>query len=96
VGVNGSVVTITGSGFGASQSNSTLRFNQLWQQSTVGATRRSPLPLRPACRLGQYDCVLIVTDHSDYNYRQIVSEAKLVVDTRNATRGIKSEKIVHC
>jgi len=46
--------------------------------------------------LGQYDCVLIVTDHSDYDYKQIVQEAQLVVDTRNATRGIKSAKIVHC
>jgi UDP-N-acetyl-D-glucosamine dehydrogenase len=46
--------------------------------------------------LGKYDCVLIVTDHSDYDYRQIVSEAQLVVDTRNATRGIDSPNIVRC
>jgi UDP-N-acetyl-D-glucosamine dehydrogenase len=46
--------------------------------------------------LGEYDCVLIVTDHSDYDYKQIVQEAQLVVDTRNATRGIKNAKIVHC
>jgi len=46
--------------------------------------------------LGQYDCVLIVTDHSDYDYKKIVQEAQLVVDTRNATRGIKSPKIVPC
>jgi UDP-N-acetyl-D-glucosamine dehydrogenase len=46
--------------------------------------------------LEQYDCVLIVTDHSDYDYARIVHEAQLVVDTRNATRGIKSSKIVHC
>jgi len=46
--------------------------------------------------LGQYDCVVIVTDHSDYDYRGIVQEAQLVVDTRNATRGIESSKIVHC
>src|SRR5271167_3532750 len=46
--------------------------------------------------LGQYDCVLIVTDHSDYDYAHIVQEAQLVVDTRNATRGIKNAKIVHC
>ena len=50
----------------------------------------------PLEKIGQYDCVLIVTDHSDYDYKKIVSEAKLVVDTRNATKGIKSEKIVHC
>jgi UDP-N-acetyl-D-glucosamine dehydrogenase len=43
-----------------------------------------------------YDCVLIVTDHSDYDYAAIVDAAKLVVDTRNATRDIHSSKIVHC
>jgi UDP-N-acetyl-D-glucosamine dehydrogenase len=47
-------------------------------------------------KLGQYDCVLIITDHSDYDYRQIVAEAQLVVDTRNATKGIDSPKVVHC
>jgi UDP-N-acetyl-D-glucosamine dehydrogenase len=46
--------------------------------------------------LGQYDCVLIVTDHSDYDYRRIVGEAQLVVDTRNATKGIESANIVRC
>jgi len=47
-------------------------------------------------RLDEYDCVLIVTDHSDYDYRQIVRESQLVVDTRNATRGIESPNIVRC
>ena len=46
--------------------------------------------------LGQYDCVLIVTDHSDYDYPRIVAEAQLIVDTRNATEGIESPKIVKC
>ncbi|MBS1850872.1 MAG: nucleotide sugar dehydrogenase [Acidobacteria bacterium] len=46
--------------------------------------------------LGQYDCVLIVTDHSEYDYKKIVAEAQLVVDSRNATKGIQSPKIVHC
>ena len=47
-------------------------------------------------RIPEYDCVLIVTDHSDYDYAAIVDAASLVVDTRNATRGIQSSKIVHC
>jgi UDP-N-acetyl-D-glucosamine dehydrogenase len=47
-------------------------------------------------KLGQYDCVVIVTDHSDYDYRKIVGEAQLVVDTRNATKGIDSPKVVRC
>jgi UDP-N-acetyl-D-glucosamine dehydrogenase len=49
-------------------------------------------------RLGSYDCVLIATDHSNYDYEAIVRHSKLVVDTRNATRKLKGarEKIVHC
>jgi UDP-N-acetyl-D-glucosamine dehydrogenase len=47
-------------------------------------------------KVKEFDCVLIVTDHSDYDFQKIVDEANLVVDTRNATRGIKSEKIVIC
>lgn len=46
--------------------------------------------------LQQYDCVLIVTDHSCYDYEKIVAESQLIVDTRKATRGIQSSKIVHC
>jgi len=48
----------------------------------------------PLENLGQYDAVMIVTNHSSYDYAKIVEESQLVVDTRNATRGIHSEKIV--
>ena len=49
-------------------------------------------------RLGSYDCVLIATDHTSYDYDAIVRDSKLVVDTRNATRRVKEqrEKIVSC
>jgi UDP-N-acetyl-D-glucosamine dehydrogenase len=65
---------------------------------TVGRGRHYDLQMTcaPLENLGQYDCALIVTDHSDYDYPRIVRESQLVVDTRNATRGIKSPKIVHC
>jgi UDP-N-acetyl-D-glucosamine dehydrogenase len=65
---------------------------------TVGKGRKYDLQMKcvPLENLRQYDCVLIVTDHSDYDYAGIVRESQLVVDTRNATRGIKSPKIVHC
>jgi len=65
---------------------------------TVGKGRHYDLQMTcaPLEDLGQYDCALIVTDHSDYDYARIVRESQLVVDTRNATRGIKSPKIVHC
>ena len=64
----------------------------------IGKGRKYNLQMKCADlkNLGQYDCVLIVTDHSEYDYRQIVQEAQLVVDTRNATRGIESSKIVRC
>jgi len=65
---------------------------------TVGKGRKYDLQMKcaPLDNLGQYDCVLIVTDHSDYDYAAIVRDSQLIVDTRNATRGIKSSKIVHC
>ncbi|MEO7029614.1 MAG: nucleotide sugar dehydrogenase [Acidobacteriaceae bacterium] len=50
----------------------------------------------PLDDLGQYDCVLIVTDHSQYDYQAIVKESKLVVDTRNATKGISAGNVVRC
>jgi UDP-N-acetyl-D-glucosamine dehydrogenase len=40
------------------------------------------------------DCTVVVTDHSSFNYRQIADRAKLIVDTRNAFKGIQSPKIV--
>ena len=48
--------------------------------------------------IAHYDCVLIATDHSSYDYQAIVKHAQLVVDTRNATRHVKTgrDKIVHC
>jgi UDP-N-acetyl-D-glucosamine dehydrogenase len=38
--------------------------------------------------LAAYDCVLIATDHTSYDYPMIVESSQLVVDTRNATRRI--------
>ncbi|MBN1803878.1 MAG: nucleotide sugar dehydrogenase [Sedimentisphaerales bacterium] len=37
-----------------------------------------------------YDVILISTDHSCYDYKMIVKNSKLVVDTRNATVSIKN------
>lgn len=65
---------------------------------TVGQGRHYALNLTntPLENLGQYDAVMIVTDHSSYDYRTIVEESVLVIDTRNATKGIDSPKIVRC
>jgi UDP-N-acetyl-D-glucosamine dehydrogenase len=40
------------------------------------------------------DCVVIITDHSDFDYPALVEQARLIVDTRNALRGVSSPKIV--
>jgi len=50
----------------------------------------------PLDNLGQYDAVVIVTDHSAYDFRAIVDQSQLVIDTRNATKGIQSPKVVRC
>ncbi len=65
---------------------------------TVGQGRHYNLNMTstPLENLGQYDAVVIVTDHSTYDYRGIVEQSQLVVDTRNATKGIESAKILHC
>jgi len=65
---------------------------------TVGHGRHYDLHMSstPIENLQQFDCVMIVTDHSDYDYSEIVRESQLVVDTRNATRGIQSPNIVRC
>src|SRR6202453_4096287 len=65
---------------------------------SVGRGRKYNLNMesQPLENLGGYDCVLIVTDHTSYDYARIVEESQLVVDSRNATRGLVSEKIVRC
>ncbi|HZI56467.1 MAG TPA: nucleotide sugar dehydrogenase [Verrucomicrobiae bacterium] len=64
----------------------------------VGRGRKYNLEMKntPLENLQQYDAVIIVTDHSSYDYAAIVKEANLVVDTRNATKGLQSPKIVRC
>jgi UDP-N-acetyl-D-glucosamine dehydrogenase len=65
---------------------------------TVGRGRHYDLNMTstPLENLEQYDCVLIMTDHSGYDYREIVSKSQLVVDSRNATKGIQSSSIIRC
>jgi UDP-N-acetyl-D-glucosamine dehydrogenase len=40
------------------------------------------------------DCCVIITDHSNFDYKGLVDSANLIVDTRNALRGFESDKIV--
>jgi UDP-N-acetyl-D-glucosamine dehydrogenase len=65
---------------------------------SIGRGRKYNLNLSsvPLEHLDQYDCVAIITDHSDYDYATIVEQSQLVIDTRNATAGICSSNIVRC
>jgi UDP-N-acetyl-D-glucosamine dehydrogenase len=56
-----------------------------------GEVERSKDPVEMA---GKADCIVIVTDHAGFDYKQVVDRAKLIVDTRNALKTYKSEKIV--
>jgi len=40
------------------------------------------------------DCVAIITDHSAFDYQGMVARSRLIVDTRNALKGVDSDKIV--
>ena len=44
--------------------------------------------------LQHQDCVVIATDHQAYDYAHIAQYAQLLIDTRNATRGIVAPNIV--
>lgn len=44
--------------------------------------------------LGKYDCVLISTNHDWYDWQQVVEQSRLVVDTRNATKGTTGGRVV--
>jgi UDP-N-acetyl-D-glucosamine dehydrogenase len=48
----------------------------------------------PEAAAGDADCVVIVTDHSSFDYAALVERAPLIVDTRNALKGIHSDRIV--
>ena len=65
---------------------------------TVGHGRHYALDMAstPLDNLAAFDAVVIVTDHSAYNYQSIVEQSQLVIDTRNATKGILSDKILRC
>jgi UDP-N-acetyl-D-glucosamine dehydrogenase len=72
-------------------------FPQLHKMRHYDYSSMKSVPLNPQT-IGSYDCVIIATDHSSYDYPAIVDAAKLVVDTRNATRRLlrHRDKIVLC
>jgi UDP-N-acetyl-D-glucosamine dehydrogenase len=72
-------------------------FPQLHKMRHYDYSDMRSVPLNPQ-NLAKYDAVIIATDHSSYDYGAIVDGAKLVIDTRNATRRVirNRDKIFLC
>ena len=49
------------------------------------------VPLTPESLKG-YDCVLIATNHAAYDWQMVADNAKLIVDTRNALKGVRGKR----
>ena len=45
-------------------------------------------------KVNQYDSIVILTDHAIYDFKTIVAQSKIIVDTRNSCGNIKSNKII--
>ena len=52
------------------------------------------LQAAPEAAAADADCAVIITDHTAFDWAGLVSRARLIVDTRNALKGMKSDKIV--
>ena len=69
---------------------------------TVGRGRHYALdmtshPLSPDMHEAvDFDCVLLATDHSAFDIEALARHAKLLIDTRNATRTLTSPNILRC
>ena len=66
-------------------------FPELFKMRHYDYSGMKSVPLDPKTISG-YDCILIATDHSNYDYQMIVEAAQFVVDTRNATRRISRNR----
>lgn len=55
-----------------------------WDGTDLRSAKLTPALLKKA------DMVVIVTDHTDYNYQWIVDNSKLIFDTRNATKNVRT------
>jgi UDP-N-acetyl-D-glucosamine dehydrogenase len=52
------------------------------------------LRAQPETLAAEADCAAIITDHSSFDYRRIAAQSRLIVDTRNALKGVNSSHIV--
>jgi UDP-N-acetyl-D-glucosamine dehydrogenase len=41
-----------------------------------------------------YDCIIVATNHDNFDYPKIVEHAKLIVDTRGVYRG-SNDNVIH-
>lgn len=48
----------------------------------------------PLTDLEKFDAVIIVTDHTCYDYQKIVEQSRMILDTRNACKGITADNII--
>jgi UDP-N-acetyl-D-glucosamine dehydrogenase len=46
----------------------------------------------PSRSFGEYDVVVIVTDHKQLDRERLLKEARLIVDTRDALRGVSGDR----
>ena len=75
-----------------SQKGAVLSYNDPFVPSMRlnGEVLRS-LELSPQS-IAKHDCLIILTDHTIYDFKAIIASAKLVIDTRNATKGFDEFK----
>jgi UDP-N-acetyl-D-glucosamine dehydrogenase len=52
------------------------------------------LRAQPETLAGEADCAVVITNHSAFDYPRIAASARLIVDTRNALKGVNSPHIV--
>jgi UDP-N-acetyl-D-glucosamine dehydrogenase len=74
-----------------------LRARITYSDPFVPELRADGLDLRSEpleAMVAQADCVLIIANHSAFDYARLLEDAQLIVDTRNAMKGFSSEKIV--
>jgi UDP-N-acetyl-D-glucosamine dehydrogenase len=72
-------------------------FPELFKMRHYDFSGKRSIELSPEA-VARYDCVVITTDHSSYDYPAIAAAAQLLIDTRNATKDIRAHraKIVLC
>jgi len=57
----------------------------------LGSTILKSVDASPG-EIAKHDCVIVLTDHSSYDFRRIVRAARLVIDTRNSTKDLHEFK----